>query len=68
MHDIGQDLGFPHFSLEFVSGGNLAQRLAERTRQRERCGFASWKSWPVPSHSLTNTEWFIEISNRPIFC
>jgi hypothetical protein len=30
VHDIGEDNGLPYFSLEFIDGGNLAQKLAER--------------------------------------
>ncbi len=30
VHEISQHLGFPYLSFEFVSGGNLAERVAER--------------------------------------
>ena len=50
VHDVGDTDGRPYFTMEFVDGGSLAQKLAGHP-QPAREAAAWWRPWPGPSRS-----------------
>ena len=63
-HDTGSGATRPYFTLEFVDGTNLDDRLAGRplaARQAAR----GWRSWPEPSITPISKGSFTATSSRP---
>ncbi len=67
IYEVGEADGRPFCALEFIGGGNLAQRLASAPCRRRRP--PSWcKPWQRPSTPPTRRASSTAISSRPTCC
>ena len=64
VYDVGESGGLPYFTMEFVDGGNLAQKLGG-ARSRPGTRPASCSSWPMPSRRPIEAGSCTGTSSRP---
>jgi serine/threonine protein kinase len=67
LYEFGRHEGLPYFTLEFVGGGSLADKLRAALRHRPRPPGSS-SSWPGASTTPTSTASFIETSSPATCC
>ena len=53
VYDVGDADGRPYFTMEFVEGGSLAQKLGGHAAAGSRRPPRSWPRWPRPSTRRT---------------